>query len=53
MCGNEVPGVYDGVLYWHCLDCRFAFQRWPEGDWRNGKAAPFIDAHNVGRGSRP
>ena len=29
--GIEVPGVYDGVLYWRCLACGQQWNRWPVG----------------------
>jgi len=25
--GNEIPGVYDGVLFWGCPDCGGTWQR--------------------------
>jgi len=25
--GHEVPGVYDGVLFWHCPECGWAWPR--------------------------
>lgn len=30
--GHEVPGVYDGILYWHCTACGHV---WPRdfGSW--------------------
>lgn len=28
--GIEIPGVYDGTLYWLCRDCGWAWQRWSE-----------------------
>lgn len=29
--GIEVLGVYDGVLYYQCPDCKGHWHRWPEG----------------------
>lgn len=29
--GHEVRGVYDGVLFWSCPDCRQAWPRWTDG----------------------
>lgn len=29
--GVEVQGVYDGVLYWYCPDCGYAWPRFTEG----------------------
>lgn len=31
LCGVEVPGVYDGTLFWRCPSCCGDFHRWPEG----------------------
>jgi RNase P subunit RPR2 len=28
VCGVEIQGVYDGILFWRCLDCGHAWQRW-------------------------
>lgn len=45
--GYQVRGIYDGVLYWECLACGWA---WPRdfGDWerRNAAAREHADAHN-------
>lgn len=30
--GVEIPGVYDGCLYWQCPDCGHRWHRWPEGN---------------------
>jgi len=37
--GVEIPGVYDGVLFWLCPDCDGTWHRWPVGDWLYAKAA--------------
>lgn len=29
--GHEVLGVYDGVLYWVCSVCQYAWPRWTDG----------------------
>lgn len=29
--GVEVRGVYDGVLYWMCMTCDWAWARWNDG----------------------
>lgn len=26
--GHEIPGVYDGILFWSCPDCGGAWHRW-------------------------
>ena len=28
--GQDVPGVYDGVLIWHCPDCGSSWPRWAQ-----------------------
>lgn len=38
-----VLGVYDGALYWECPECCWRWHRWPEGDWRHGRAVPFVE----------
>lgn len=40
--GIEVRGVYDGVLYWACPDCRGTWHRWPEGHYLHKRAAKYI-----------
>lgn len=30
--GHEIPGVYDGILFWSCPDCGGKWQRWEPGD---------------------
>ncbi len=44
--GIEVRGVYDGVLYWQCPDCGFAWQRFDPGTRLANKAVAFIDQQN-------
>lgn len=46
--GVEIPGVYDGVLYWACPDCGARWHRWSAiselgADMRKA-AQPFVDA---------
>ncbi len=36
--GVEVMGVYDGVLYYVCPDCKGAWNRWPEDHYLHGLA---------------
>jgi len=33
MIGVEVPGVYDGVLYWECPDCGARWHRFTADGW--------------------
>ncbi len=45
--GVEIPGVYDGVLYWLCPDCNGTFHRWDDDGGYLGKtlrryAEPYI-----------
>lgn len=42
--GHEERGVYDGVLYWSCPQCRGKWHRWPEGSERRKAAEPFVGA---------
>lgn len=45
--GHEVRGVYDGVLYWSCLDCGRAWNRWPDDYGRRSETAErLVAAHN-------
>jgi hypothetical protein len=47
MIGHEVPGVYDGVLYWACPDCGARWHRFKPYGWAillNQAAQPYIDA---------
>lgn len=51
--GVEVRGVYDGILYWVCGDCRTRLHRWPEGHRLNKATWAYWDkldlAHIDGR----
>lgn len=46
--GYEVPGVYDGVLYWVCPECGHAFPRWvgEESQRMVQLSKRYADAHN-------
>jgi hypothetical protein len=44
--GVEIPNVYDGILYWMCPECSWAWQRWPEGTVRASAAGDRIAEHN-------
>lgn len=48
MIGVEVPGVYDGVLYWRCPDCGAAWHRWVSVApfAARALAQPYIDRAN-------
>jgi rubredoxin len=35
--GWEISGVYDGILFWVCLACDFAYPR-DFGDWKTRQA---------------
>ncbi len=37
--GIEIPGVYDGVLFWQCPDCGAQWHRWPKGNELRIRAA--------------
>lgn len=41
--GVEVSEEWDGVLYWQCESCRFAWQRFSKGDFRHQRAAKYLD----------
>lgn len=40
--GVEVPGVYDGILYWLCPDCGHKWHRWPEGHPLRARAERYV-----------
>ena len=46
--GYEVPGVYDGVLYWVCPSCGHAFPRWvgPMDQRMVQLSKKYADEHN-------
>ena len=44
--GCEVPGVYDGVLYWMCPDCEMAWPRWFGTDHRARESNRHVALHN-------
>ena len=45
--GVEVPGVYDGVLYWQCPDCGRAWVRnFGDYDRLNTLSAEYVERHN-------
>lgn len=39
----EICGVYDGGLFYECLDCELRWHRWPEGHPLRDKAAPYVE----------
>lgn len=47
----EIPGVYDGVLYWFCPVCGYAWAR-DFGNWspaRTAKSEEYAERHNKKR----
>ena len=38
----EIPGVYDGGLFYRCPDCGRAWHRWPETHPLHAKAVPYV-----------
>lgn len=42
--GVELPGVYDGVLYWQCPDCGGRWHRWPESHRLHARACEYVEA---------
>lgn len=40
--GVEVPGVYDGVLFWQCPDCGHRWNRWPANHYLHTFAERYI-----------
>lgn len=45
--GIEVQGVYDGVLYWMCNECKRAWNRWFTDNSRMFRVAEeHVAAHN-------
>lgn len=42
--GVEVWGVYDGALFWQCLDCGWAWHRWAEGRDLRQRAEGYVEA---------
>lgn len=49
--GHEIQGVYDGVLYWMCPDCSYAWPRFTDtkasGKGLVTEAAVYAYHHNV------
>ncbi len=42
--GVEIPGVYDGVLYWACPACDRLWHRWPTDHYLRGRAERFVSS---------
>ena len=40
--GVEVPGVYDGALFWQCMACGHPFHRFEVGDPLRIKAQTWV-----------
>lgn len=48
--GHEVRGVYDGVLFWQCLECGHAWAReWPAGGRLHQVASEMVAEMNKSR----
>ena len=46
--GVEIRGVYDGVLFWRCTTCGYAWNRWkPEIGRRWSIAQSYVDQINM------
>lgn len=39
--GVELPGVYDGILFWQCPDCGYRWHRWADKRMRSW-AEPYL-----------
>lgn len=50
MIGHQITGVYDGVLYWSCPDCKGKWHRFPEGDHRRALAGPIMEFEGLANG---
>lgn len=46
--GHEVRGVYDGVLFWHCLACGKGWPREFGVGSRNQRSQEWVDRFNSG-----
>ncbi len=44
--GVIVRGTYDGVLFWICPECGYAWHRWPGGSFQHRAAEPLIASRN-------
>jgi hypothetical protein len=42
--GNEIGGIYDGVLFWSCPFCGGRWHRFTEGGDLRKRAQPYVDA---------
>ncbi|TDB99605.1 hypothetical protein E1091_06565 [Micromonospora fluostatini] len=43
----EIPGVYDGGLFYQCPDCGGRWHRWPEGDRLYELAKSYVERRAV------
>lgn len=41
--GVEIKGLYDGVLFWQCPDCRGRWHRWPDRHELWHRAQPYVN----------
>lgn len=47
ICGVQVQGVYDGVLFWECMVHGLKFHRWPEGNPYRARADRYFADHGI------
>jgi hypothetical protein len=45
--GQEIRGVYDGVLFWSCPDCGGTWHRWPEGHHLRKRAENYVTTGEI------
>lgn len=41
--GCQVHGVYDGILFWECVEDGTRWHRWPEGHYLRERAEKAIE----------
>lgn len=42
----EIPGVYDGGLFYLCPFCSGAWHRWPKLHYLHARAEPYVESYN-------
>jgi len=47
----EIPGAYDGVLFWHCEECGHGWHHWREGQRPYDLAETYVAAWNEAEGA--
>lgn len=40
--GVEIPGLYDGTLFWQCPFCEGRWHKFPEGHHYRKRAEPYV-----------